>query len=227
MQNWSTFPPRPRSAAEGGVVGAVALLAISLLSTVVVIAAVGADHSGKSSGAGPLLGGGAGALLPPAAPPVGLPGAGVLPSPEPALPLSTSTVPLAPVASPSAAAVVVQPLEPRTSGSVTSTAGAPASIAAPVPAIPPTTAIAPPPVPPAPVTTSPPAPAPLPPLTYTVRVGDSLFDVARWFSDHGYGALFDANQAALLTNLGAIQPGERITLSATGFTFQAPPTRHR
>lgn len=61
-------------------------------------------------------------------------------------------------------------------------------------------------------------PAKVQPLVYTVKPGDTLTDIATWFSFHGYQALFEANKAALGPDPNLIYPGEKITLSAAGMT---------
>jgi nucleoid-associated protein YgaU len=50
-------------------------------------------------------------------------------------------------------------------------------------------------------------------ITYTVKAGDTLSGIAKWFKLHGYGALYDANRAVIGSNPNLIFPGERITIS--------------
>ena len=54
------------------------------------------------------------------------------------------------------------------------------------------------------------------PLTYIVKPGDTLFTIAAWFHQHGYGGLYEKNKAVLGGDPDLIRPGQRITLSATG-----------
>lgn len=60
------------------------------------------------------------------------------------------------------------------------------------------------------------------PLTYTIRRGDTLSDIGKWFAERGYGALFAANLNVLLDSPKLIRPGERITLSNAGMILQPP-----
>jgi resuscitation-promoting factor RpfA len=50
-------------------------------------------------------------------------------------------------------------------------------------------------------------------ITYTVKRGDTLSGIAEWFSLHGYGALYAANESVIGSNPNLIYPGERITIS--------------
>ena len=50
-------------------------------------------------------------------------------------------------------------------------------------------------------------------ITYTVKAGDTLSGIARWFKLHGYGALYTANWAVIGSNPNLIIPGERITIT--------------
>jgi nucleoid-associated protein YgaU len=50
-------------------------------------------------------------------------------------------------------------------------------------------------------------------ITYTVKHGDTLSAIAAWFSLHGYGALYAANESVIGSNPNLIFPGEHITIS--------------
>ncbi|MDQ2726830.1 MAG: LysM peptidoglycan-binding domain-containing protein [Actinomycetota bacterium] len=88
--------------------------------------------------------------------------------------------------------------------------------APPTTAAPPTTTA---PTTSAPTTSAPPttvAPAPpsaQPPITYTVKPGDTLSTIATWFQLHGYQALYQANMAVIGANPDLIFPGQTITIA--------------
>lgn len=63
-----------------------------------------------------------------------------------------------------------------------------------------------------------PSVAPAAALTYTVKPGDNLTIIAAWFHLHGYGALYDANEAVIGANPSLIHPGQVITISSQGMT---------
>ncbi|MDQ6784440.1 MAG: LysM peptidoglycan-binding domain-containing protein [Actinomycetota bacterium] len=75
----------------------------------------------------------------------------------------------------------------------------------------------------APVTTTPQASAPAttgnaatpaqPPITYTVKSGDTLSTIAEWFKLHGYQALYEANKAVIGNNPDLIFSGQQITIA--------------
>jgi 5'-nucleotidase / UDP-sugar diphosphatase len=54
------------------------------------------------------------------------------------------------------------------------------------------------------------------PITYVVKPGDNLWDIAQWFHLHGYGALYQWNRQVIGDNPRLIRPGEKIIVSAAG-----------
>jgi hypothetical protein len=60
--------------------------------------------------------------------------------------------------------------------------------------------------------------------TYTVKSGDSLSTVARWFVQHGDGAAWAAHEAAIGSESHLLFSGERITV-IHGAVRIAPPTQ--
>jgi nucleoid-associated protein YgaU len=54
------------------------------------------------------------------------------------------------------------------------------------------------------------------PITYTVKPGDNLYNIAKWFKLHGYGALYRWNKKVIGNNPALIFPGQRITVSLHG-----------
>lgn len=56
------------------------------------------------------------------------------------------------------------------------------------------------------------------PLTYTVKRGDNLTIIARWFHLHGYGNLYEQNRSVIGNDPDLIFAGEKITISARGMT---------
>ncbi len=62
-------------------------------------------------------------------------------------------------------------------------------------------------------------------VTYTVKPGDTLSGIAKWFKLHGYGSLYAANRVTIGLNPNLIRPGERITISRSGLMSLNPATR--
>ena len=56
-------------------------------------------------------------------------------------------------------------------------------------------------------------------MTYTVKPGDNLFNIAKWFHQHGYGDLYERNKALIGDDPNLTFPGQKITISATGMSF--------
>lgn len=54
--------------------------------------------------------------------------------------------------------------------------------------------------------------APRQSLTYIVKRGDNLYVIARWFTLHGYGDLYQQNKAVIGANPDLIHPGQKITV---------------
>jgi LysM repeat protein len=50
-------------------------------------------------------------------------------------------------------------------------------------------------------------------VIYRVKAGDTLSVIAKWFSLHGYGTLYAANEAVIGSDPNLIFPGERITIT--------------
>jgi nucleoid-associated protein YgaU len=59
-------------------------------------------------------------------------------------------------------------------------------------------------------------------ITYIVKPGDTLSGIAKWFSLHGYGALYAANRSVIGSNPNLIFPGERITISHGVMKLSSP-----
>jgi nucleoid-associated protein YgaU len=51
------------------------------------------------------------------------------------------------------------------------------------------------------------------PLTYVVKPGDNLSDIAAWFKLNGYQSLYEANAAVIGGDPDLIHPGQVITVS--------------
>lgn len=62
------------------------------------------------------------------------------------------------------------------------------------------------------------------PAVFTVKTGDNLNVLARWFSDHGFIAEWMANKSTLASESRLLFPGERIIV-ARGTVVIAPPSR--
>ncbi len=62
-------------------------------------------------------------------------------------------------------------------------------------------------------------PSTLPPITYTVKPGDSLSTIAAWFKLHGYAALYQQNAAVIGANPNRIFAGQKITIASGVMTF--------
>jgi nucleoid-associated protein YgaU len=58
-----------------------------------------------------------------------------------------------------------------------------------------------------------------PSITYTVRLGDTLSDIADWFKAHGFQDLYEANRAVIGSDPDLIYPGQKITVSQSGTTI--------
>ena len=112
---------------------------------------------------------------------------------------------------------------PRAAAAV-STTSAPSSTA-PATTAPATTA----PASTAPATTAPPSTAAkaksttkaapsVKPITYTVKRGDNLTAIAKWFHMHGYGSLYETNKSVIGKDPNLIHPGQKITISSRGMT---------
>ncbi len=56
------------------------------------------------------------------------------------------------------------------------------------------------------------------PITYTVKRGDNLTVIARWFHMHGYGSLYDANKSVIGNDPNLIFAGQKITVSSRGMS---------
>ena len=62
------------------------------------------------------------------------------------------------------------------------------------------------------------------PVVFTVKAGDGLKALARWFSDHGFIAEWMAYKSTLASESHLLFPGERIIV-ARGTVVIAPPSR--
>lgn len=51
-----------------------------------------------------------------------------------------------------------------------------------------------------------------------MKPGDNFTVIAAWFHLHGYGVLYDANEAVIGANPSLIRPGQVITISSQGMT---------
>jgi nucleoid-associated protein YgaU len=60
------------------------------------------------------------------------------------------------------------------------------------------------------------------PLTYTIKPGDNLWNIAIWFHLHGYGDLYERNKAVIGDYPNLIFPGQTITISSGGMTVGGP-----
>jgi nucleoid-associated protein YgaU len=54
------------------------------------------------------------------------------------------------------------------------------------------------------------------PLTYTIKPGDNLFNIAKWYHLHGYQRLYERNRKVIGDNPALIRPGQTITISGRG-----------
>jgi hypothetical protein len=62
------------------------------------------------------------------------------------------------------------------------------------------------------------------PAVFTVKTGDNLKVLSKWFSDHGFIAEWMANKSTLASESHLLFPGERIIV-AQGTVVIAPPSR--
>ncbi len=74
--------------------------------------------------------------------------------------------------------------------------------------------------PPAAVATVLPVAAQAAPISYTVKPGDTLSDIAAWFALNGYTGLYEANWAVIGSNPDLIRPGQVFTI--VGGQLQMP-----
>ncbi len=81
---------------------------------------------------------------------------------------------------------------------------------------PPPAAVATPAAPPAPPAVTPEPEA----ISYTVKPGDTLANIAAWFELNGFTNLYEANRAIIGSNPDLIRPGQVFTI--TGGTLQMP-----
>ncbi|MDQ2723961.1 MAG: LysM peptidoglycan-binding domain-containing protein [Actinomycetota bacterium] len=132
-------------------------------------------------------------------------GSSHLSSQMPAAKWSSATISVPPT-TPGAAPTATTPSTAATPTTAPSTTAAPATTAA---------SATPAPAPPAP-------PAAQPPISYTVRQGDTLSTIAAWFKLHGYQALYQANMAVIGANPNLIFPGQTITIANGTLTMSAP-----
>ena len=98
---------------------------------------------------------------------------------------------------------------PATTTPATTTPGTAPAASAPAPTTPP------------PTSAVPGAPWVQPPISYTVRPGDTLSTIAAWFQLHGYQALYQANMAVIGANPDLIFPGQTITIANGTLTMAA------
>ncbi len=60
------------------------------------------------------------------------------------------------------------------------------------------------------------APGTVKPISYVVKKGDTLSDIAHWFMLNGYQELYQANINVIGENPNLIYPGQRITITRSG-----------
>jgi hypothetical protein len=58
--------------------------------------------------------------------------------------------------------------------------------------------------------------------TYTVRPGDTLADVRRWFERNGHGALWATSSSAIASETHLLFPGERLHVRHGALVVESP-----
>ena len=57
------------------------------------------------------------------------------------------------------------------------------------------------------------------PVSYTVKPGDNLSDIAAWFELNGFGGLYEANRSVIGANPDLIRPGQTFTVTGGTLTM--------
>ncbi len=59
-------------------------------------------------------------------------------------------------------------------------------------------------------------------LTYTVKAGDNLSDIAAWFKKHGFRDIYEKNKKIIGADPDLIYPGQRIVINGGVMTMAGP-----